>query len=126
MNDLQLGWVQRNRGPRTKAHLAEECLKRLVRGMDRPENPRERRILSVIGETTDEDFRRHCRVEVKRAMVTIHVDDASLVGVMRLKWSARLQEALRGPFGDHGALRCRFAYGTAGRRISGDTARDSS
>ncbi len=107
----KLQWVQANRKRtdrlRTVATLAQDLAERI------DDDEELVRIAGMIADVVDADFRAHCRVaRVSRGMVLIHVDEASLVAAVQMRWSGPLIRAL-----GRMSRGIAFAYGKAGVAI---------
>jgi hypothetical protein len=73
---------------------------------------------AAIAEFVDDEFRDHCRVAGFRAdALLIHVDHASLVYPMRLRWRARLQRVLPQLAGQRRVSGVLFELGSDGDRV---------
>ncbi len=91
----QLGWACRNRQPVTRSAPLGEITRRLLEGLSTSKAGHLSELQRVIGATTDDLFRRHCTLgPLRHNVLTILVDDESLVCGMRLDWFLPLRESI--------------------------------
>lgn len=131
MDERQLAWVQRNRGPQAPPEILGTVLQRM-QGRAPLKVPAWRaRVAEVLGEVTDGPFRDHAWIAyLRRGALTLNVDDASLVGALRMQWHRRLLETLREQAPEVGVVDVRFRFAPpentppkVGREAAGGPAR---
>ncbi len=92
--DHRLSWVQSNRKRAEHATPIGELVAKMAASM--PARGDAEEAAAVIADLVDDEFRKHCRVAGQRnGPWVVNVDAPALVYPMRLRWSARLREALR-------------------------------
>ena len=95
MTQRQLGWVCRNRQPVARSAPIGHVARRLLEGLCTSKAGHLSELQQVIGTTTDALFRRHCTLgPLRHNVLTILVDDESLVCGMRLEWFLPLRELI--------------------------------
>ena len=114
--ERQLKWIQENRGRRKRTRQVGTLINDLAQHVEARDalgkNAR------AIADFVDDEFRDHCRVAGFRAgALLIHVDHASLVYPMRLRWLARLVRALPRLAEGRRVSEIVFAFGNDGARI---------
>ncbi len=125
MDDRQLQWIAHNRRWRPAAEPIADVLKRELRRAPLKVPRWRSRVAGVLAEVTDGTFAEHTWLASLRAgVVTLHVDDAALVGVLRMQWHRALVDLLSERLPDLGIVDVRFrlgpAPGPAGRgRVAG-------
>ncbi len=111
--DRSLSWVQSNRRRAERATLVGQLVAKLAASM--PARGEAEEVAAVMADLVDGEFRKHCRVAGQRnGPWVVNVDAPALVYPMRLRWSARLREALSQAGGRRLARELLFVYGSAG------------
>jgi len=103
VNERQLAWVQQNRVPGGRAERVGRTANRVLDGMCTSTVGHLTQLQRVIGAGADEEFRNHCTLgSLRRNVLTVLVDQESLVSAMRLEWFSALGELI--------ATQCRGFY----------------
>lgn len=113
----QLEWVQRNRAPRSRAVAAGQAVTDFAKHLWATDIGPAEAAADALSELVDETFRRHCRVAAfNRNVLTVHVEQAALVDVMRRNWSTKIRRELPALL-SRGISRVVFQHGSAGAII---------
>ncbi|UCE62078.1 MAG: DUF721 domain-containing protein [Phycisphaerales bacterium] len=114
----ELTWVQRNRARRPSERQAGQVMETLVVRECTDAFERCGELARALAGYVDDDFRRHCRLAgVSRGVLTINVDEPSLLYAMRMRWEGVLGDAVR-RCGRRGVIgRVVFEYGGTGMRV---------
>ncbi len=111
--DRSLSWVQSNRRRAERATPVGQLVAKMAESMSARGEAEE--VAVVMTDLVDDEFRKHCRVAGQRnGPWVVNVDAPALVYPMRLRWSARLREALSQAGGRRLGRELLFAYGSAG------------
>ncbi len=111
--DRRLAWVQSNRRRAERATLVGQSVAKMTASM--PARGEAEEVAVIMADQVDDEFRKHCRVAGQRnGPWVVNVDAPALVYPMRLRWSARLREALLQAGGRRLARELLFVYGSAG------------
>ena len=114
----QLLWVHKNRRRRARSRHVGELIGALAQRASTHEGFCSQELASIIRDTVDEEFLRHCRLAgVSRRTVVINVDLAPLIYSMRQRWSGVLDQALTARRRGKIATNVVFAYGKAGTAL---------
>jgi len=105
-------WLWRNRQPVDRVRRVGELTARWL-GPDRVRAAgRLARLLGVVGERVDREFREHCTLgSLSGGVLTILVDDECLVSALRLRWLLVLREVLAKQDRGFRVVDIRFAAG---------------
>ncbi len=111
MDERQLEWVSRNRVPRRKAETIGALLARARQRAPLKVPPWRPRIVSVLAAVADPTLAEHAWVLAFRAgVVILGVDEAGLVGALRMRWHRVLRERFEACLPDLGVVDVRFRY----------------
>jgi len=92
----QLEWVAKNRAKRSRLSRASTAVEKVVTSVEQQGVEPALVTAKALAPIVDAEFRRHCRIAgAVGGRVTIHVDAAPLVSVMRMKWLGPIREGLR-------------------------------
>ena len=92
----QLEWIAKNRTKRSRVSPAISAIQKIVTTVEQQGLEPAQAAAQALSPIVDDQFRRHCRIAgAINGRVTIHVDAAPLVSVMRMKWSGAIRERLR-------------------------------
>ena len=95
MNEQQIAWVRRNREPARLGGRVGQVAAGILEGVSSSTAGRLSQLQQVIGGGTDQTFRQHCTLgSLRNNVLTILVDQESLVSVMRLEWFLPLRELI--------------------------------
>lgn len=112
----QFEWIQRNRCKRDRVRQAGTLIQELTQSVEAGDYPA--RIAAAIAGVVDGEFRTHCRIAtIDSASLVIHVDEASLVYLMRLRWLSVLSSALLANRAGRRVRRIIFRFGNVGAEI---------
>lgn len=117
----RLEWVQKNRARKDRTSTVGESITKVVGVvMGSPGLSMASQASTVIAAVVDDEFRHHCRVAVSdRGLVTILVDGAVPLDLIRRRWEEKLRTALQsarvGCRTDH----IRFGMGLEGLTLAG-------
>jgi len=116
----QLEWVWRNRSRRNRTARAGDEIGRFAREVQRRDVEPAIEVAEALAPIVDAQFRRHCRVAgAAGKVVTVHVEPASMVGVMKMRWHAALRAAMSARGRAWRGATIRFAPGRAGVAVRG-------
>jgi len=91
----QLEWIVKNRAKRSRLSRASSAIDEVVTTIGQRGLEPALAVAGALGAIVDDEFRRHCRVAgAAGGRVTIHVDTASLVSLMRMKWLEAIRAGL--------------------------------
>ena len=111
--DRRLSWVQSNRRRAERATPVGQLVAKMAASL--PARGEAEEVAAVMADQVDGEFRKHCRVAGQRnGPWVVNVDAPALVYPMRLRWSARLREALSRAGGRRLERELLFVYGSAG------------
>lgn len=116
LDDVQLGWVVRNRRRRQRAtslfHAANRVIERVGRSASSPQWA-----VSILDDIVDDDFRANAKVVgVRSESLVIEVADKRLIGALRLRWGFEIMEALRAHRLGRGVRQLRFVERSSSSR----------
>lgn len=95
MNEQQIAWVKRNREPVRLGGCLGQVAAGILEGVSSSTAGHLSQLQRVIGAGTDQAFRRHCTLgSLRNNVLTILVDQESLVCAMRLRWFSALGELI--------------------------------
>ena len=117
-DDNPLVWITRNRKKPDRARSAGSLVSNLADGLAMGEGAAFKSAAAAIASLVDEEFRRHCRIAgAGGGLLVIHVDEAGLVGPMRLRWSTVLLDAFAREKSVRGMRRVYFEWGRSGAPV---------
>lgn len=92
----QLEWIAKNRSRRSRVSEVGSAIQKVVTTIEQQGLEPALAAAKTLAPIVDGEFRRHCRIAgAVDGRVTIHVDVAPLVSVMRMKWLGAIREGLR-------------------------------
>jgi hypothetical protein len=115
----RLKWVMANRASRTLPPRIGPMIAGLVEGALVPGTEERAQLAAILGSCVDEEFRRDCRLgEVRGGTAVIQVAEPGLVSTLRVRWTSRLESALRGQPAPRAVRRVAFEFGRSGAPLS--------
>jgi len=116
--DRRLHWVMANRAPRGGIGRIGEMVGGLVDGAFKNDREQRAQLASVLASCGDQQFLRHCRMgELREGMLMIEVDEPGLIGVLRTRWTTKIESAFRRSRAKVGVHRVLFKFGRSGDRL---------
>jgi len=110
-----LKWVQENRGKRARAVPVSAPIERLVQRAADPGGVDASSVVAVLRSCVDDAFRRGCRVFVRGdGAISIQVERAGDVYVMRQRWLATVTKAVAAGVPRLAGRRVLFEHGGVG------------
>lgn len=114
MNDGQADWVLRNRASRHAAESLGAVLEREMRRAPMKVPAWRSRIAGAVAELADSVFLQHAwLVGFRAGVATFGVDEAGLVGALRMRWHRVLVDHLNARLPDLGIIDVRFSVAAA-------------
>jgi hypothetical protein len=109
MDERQLQWVEHNRRWRPRAESIAGILKRERRRAPLKVPAWRTRVAGVLAEATDGTFADHTWLAgLRSGVLWLNVDDATLLGVLRMQWHRLLVDLLGERLPDLGIVDVRF------------------
>ncbi len=96
MDSRQLQWVNRNRSRGSRTQGVGDIVGQLVSKLEDSWHGDRDALREAVSSITDENFARHCKLGwIDQRVVTILVDEPTLVFEMQRKWQQPLEKKLK-------------------------------
>jgi len=123
MNSKQLHWVSQNRSRSQRVRDVGNIVGQLVSNLEDSWHGDRDALHEAVSSITDENFARHCKLGwIDQRVVTILVDEPTMVFEMQRRWQQPLEKRLKLALKRGRNYRIRFDYDRHDLRRTGESA----